>query len=88
MYHRDMQKLWFAAKRYGWGWVPCSWEGWVITIIAAVTIGMNVAMVDGTSHSVSDTLIGSVFPTVVIAALLIIICYLTGEKPRWRWGGK
>ena len=22
------QKLWFKAKLYGWGWYPCSWEGW------------------------------------------------------------
>ncbi len=24
-------KLWFKAKKFGWGWTPCSWEGWTVT---------------------------------------------------------
>jgi hypothetical protein len=24
------RKIWFPAKRYGWGWgLPCCWQGWV-----------------------------------------------------------
>ena len=25
-----MTKKWFAAKRYGWGWYPVTWQGWGI----------------------------------------------------------
>jgi len=23
-------KLWFKAKRYGWGWTPACWQGWLV----------------------------------------------------------
>src|SRR5580698_7930148 len=27
-------KVWFPAKKYGWGWgPPCCWQGWVAMII-------------------------------------------------------
>ena len=83
-----MRPLWFKAKRYGWGWYPCSWQGWVVLFFTVGIIAVNGAMVDRTSHSVSDTLIGSFLFAVVVITLLIAVCYLTGEKPRWRWGGK
>jgi len=84
-----MQKLWFAAKTYGWGWTPCSWEGWLITIAAAASIGMNVAAASNKpSLTPWEVFTFSILPTWVTIMLLIIICYLTGEKPRWRWGGK
>jgi hypothetical protein len=81
------QRLWFCTKRYGWGWTPCTWEGWLVTLIAAGAIGWIVATTDYESHSVSDTLIGSTIPVFVIVAILIAICVWKGEKPRWRWGG-
>jgi hypothetical protein len=44
------KKIWFPAKRYGWGWgPPTCWQA-------------------------------------LLTLLLIGICYLKGEKPRWRWG--
>ena len=24
---------WFRRKRFGWGWTPISWEGWVVTLL-------------------------------------------------------
>ena len=44
--------------------------------------------IDKNSHSVSDTLIGMVVPVFLLTIVLMQICYWTGEKPRWRWGGK
>ena len=29
----EKSKLWFRAKNYGWGWYPCSWEGWTVLLI-------------------------------------------------------
>lgn len=44
--------------------------------------------IDLHSHSdSSDTLTGFVPPLLLLYTfVLILICYLTGEKPRWRWG--
>ena len=83
-----VRPLWFKAKRYGYGWYPATWQGWPVTLAAVAIIVVNAVFVDRHSHSVSDTLIGSAVPTIVVVALLILTCILTGEKPRWRWGGK
>lgn len=79
-------KLWFKAKRYGWGWYPSGWEGWLVTLLAIALMVFVDVRIDGASHSVSDTLMEIVLPNVFIVAVLIVICFLTGEQPRWRWG--
>jgi hypothetical protein len=82
------QVLWFKNKSYGWGWTPCTWQGW---LILAAFIGYNVKTfmdIDALSHSGSDTLIAFTMYFIGSAALLVVICYATGEKPRWRWGRK
>ena len=79
-------KLWFKAKRYGWGWYPSSWEGW-FTLFVFITVQVwNFLRLDAVSHSNSDTIRPFVIQTFLMALVLISICYLTGEKPRWRWG--
>jgi hypothetical protein len=27
------QRLWFKAKEYGYGWYPCTWEGWLVLVV-------------------------------------------------------
>lgn len=75
---------WFTAKRYGWGWVPSSREGWLVTILFIAAV-IWVAK-EGTTSGVSVTYM--IEKLVALAALLIFICWRTGEPPRWRWGGK
>ena len=83
-----MKKLWFKNKRYGWGWTPATWEGWAVLALYLVGIIYLFRTTDAGSHSGSDTLIGLSMPTLALTGLLIVICYLTGEKPGWHWGGK
>lgn len=77
---------WFKAKRYGWGWYPSSWQGWTVLALYIGALVWKFRGIDAYSHSASDTLLGLVVPYVVLTVLLILICYATGEKPRWRWG--
>jgi len=83
-----MKKPWFKAKIYGWGWYPASWQGWLIVLIYIVLVSTFFSNYDAHSHSVSDTLINFVPTAIILTALLIFICYKTGEKPGWRWGKK
>ncbi len=81
-----VKKPWFRAKRYGFGWYPATWQGWGILLLY---VFVNVKLfrdIDHRSHSGSDTLYGFVPAFLFITLLLILICYKTGEKPRWRWG--
>ncbi|MST04262.1 MAG: hypothetical protein EXS49_01695 [Candidatus Pacebacteria bacterium] len=81
-----MKEFWFKNKKYGYGWAPANWKGWLVLIF---WLGLNVwffSKIDKNSHSVSDTLIGF-FPAFVTSTIFLIgICIVKGEKPRWRWG--
>lgn len=77
---------WFKRKLYGWGWTPARWQGWVTVVIFIGLIAANGMRVDSDSYSVSDTLLNFIPETFILVAILIFICWLTGEKPRWQWG--
>lgn len=72
-------KLWFKAKHYGWGWYPCSWEGWLTILIWAVLLFFSINTFD---HEWLKNLV-VIF---VFMMVLLWVCYKKGEKPRWRWG--
>lgn len=66
-------KPWFNARRYGIGWRPVTWQGWI-------TSGAFVALVIGATRVTGDaaaiaTLVG------LFVGLLVLVCYLTGGKP-------
>lgn len=75
---------WFPAKRYGWGWGPPRvWQGWAVTIGFAVLLGL------GTWLFPPATMLPRYLVFVaVLTVLLVGICWLKGEPPRWRWGGE
>jgi hypothetical protein len=78
------RKIWFPAKKYGWGWgPPCAWQGWV------VLVGWLVLIEIGSFVLLHQRLTGCfyIFLAVMIA-LLLGICWAKGEKPQWRWGNK
>jgi uncharacterized membrane protein YhaH (DUF805 family) len=70
---------WFKAKHYGWGWYPVTWQGWLVLTVFVVIIGYR-------STTMLNIIIVPEF--IVYTVILLIVCLLTGEKPRWRWGKK
>ena len=84
-----MKKLWFPAKRYGYGWgFPVAWQGWVVLLGYVAILVWDFMRLDAVSHSNSDTILSFVIDTFVASAILVFIAYKTGEKPRWRWGNE
>lgn len=79
----DPNRIWFPAKRYGWGWgLPVAWQGWVVmgvwfVIVVGVTPFLAVRSWPGFFAFLA-----------VMSALLIAVCYVRGEPLRWRWGDK
>jgi len=80
------KKLWFKAKRYGWGWTPTTWQGWLSMLVYIVVLYKFalVAKTDPSGASLTIMEIKFVFLTLILLAL----CYTKGEHPHWRWGGK
>ena len=80
------KKLWFRAKRYGYGWYPSSWQGWAILVMYLFALLANGLYASNHETSNSDFLM-QFFPQVfILTVFLMIICEATGEKARWRWG--
>jgi drug/metabolite transporter (DMT)-like permease len=73
---------WFPAKRYGWGWgLPMTWQGWLV--LAAF---MALAVAGTFLFWPRKAMAAYIMYLVVLSALLIGVCWLKGEPPRWRWG--
>jgi uncharacterized membrane protein YhaH (DUF805 family) len=73
---------WFPAKRYGWGWgLPSAWQGWAVLAGFAVLLLVGLKL-----FPPNRDLVSFLAYVVLLTALLVAICWLKGEPPRWRWG--
>jgi hypothetical protein len=84
-----MTKLWFATKRYGWGWTPVSIEGWLVTLAFVVLVAAGAVIYGTHIKAAADKGLVTLLYVLWIGSLsggLIAIAYATGEPPRWRWG--
>jgi hypothetical protein len=82
---------WFKRKLYGWGWTPVKWQGWVVVLASVALIVWNgiyfAEAVKATGQEPTNAVLTWFFVRMVlIVAVLIIICYKKGEKPKWQWG--
>ena len=83
-YLRDNpNRLWFKRKLYGWGWVPVKWQGWLVVVLLVAYIVFLSLNLDLSSEADLSLF----FLQLIIGILVvIIICYIKGEKPAWQWG--
>ncbi len=80
------ERYWFKRKLYGWGWTPATWEGWVSILVFLGLLVFNAFRLEvlaGVEEAVAFTF---AWQTLLLTGVLILICYKTGESPRWQWG--
>lgn len=82
---RPERKLWFRRKCYGWGWYPVSWEGWLTTLLYVLGLVFIFKDVGGKYSSGGETFTTIILPFIILTAILIGICYIKGESPKWQW---
>ena len=77
-------KYWFPAKTYGWGWGPPStWQGWlVLGLYLAGMVALALAL--DLETQIVEFLVG----VAVLTTALLVVCWVKGEPPKWRWGSK
>lgn len=78
-------RYWFKRKPFGWGWVPATWEGWVTMLVFLLAIVGNALRIDWVPEPTDAQVLVFVVQTFVMALILIGICYVTGEEPKWQW---
>lgn len=81
------KKYWFKRKLYGWGWVPVTWQAWVITLIYVVLLVLFFLTIDETSPT-NEVMFTFIIPVILLTTTFITIAYKKGEKPKWQWGIK
>ena len=71
---------WFAPKRYGYGAVPITWQGWALTLgFVAASIALSVSFARSPLRLAATM--------VPLVAVFIVICARTKRGGwRWRWG--
>jgi hypothetical protein len=80
---KDKKKIWFPAKKYGFGWgLPVTWQGWVVFLSYMLLI------IIGSLAFISFHLRPDIFSlyVIILTSVLILICWKKGEKAKWRWG--
>lgn len=82
-----MTTYWFRPKRYGYGATPVTWQGWVVTLIAAIVIAAAFATPIVTGASLWAG-IAIIFGVVAFFALFAICRRKTEGEWRWRWGDR
>ena len=79
-----LKTYWFPAKRFGWGWgPPRTWQGWVVIGAYAAAIAVICRRNPPVANTPRFTLLVS-----LATAALVLVCWLTGEPPAWRWGDR
>jgi hypothetical protein len=77
------KRYWFPAKRYGWGWgPPQTWQGWLVTLVWLAAIAA------ASLFLIPTHLVTFLCFVLMMAVILLLICYAKGEPPGWRWGGR
>ncbi len=79
------KKLWFRRKLYGWGWTPCSWQGWLCIAVYLILICFFVLLLDLDATG-RDVIIRFLIPVALLTLVFLEIGYKKGEKPKWQWG--
>ncbi len=80
----NKRTYWFPAKTYGWGWgIPTAWQGWVVLIGFFALLAAGVLWL---LPSYGEP--AFVIYTLLLSAVLVVVCWAKGERPAWRWGKK
>ncbi len=78
---------WFKSKLFGWGWTPARWQGWLVMAVFLVYVFWESSKLPANGENVpSDILLSFYIKLGISILILLLICFLKGEKPRWQWG--
>ncbi len=82
-----MHRYWFKPKRYGFGAVPTSWEGWACAALAVLCILIEMQVIPARYLDPDKGRALMLLAQIATAAAFLFVCHLKTEGAwRWRWG--
>jgi len=87
---KNNNNFWFKRKRYGWGWIPVTWQGWLVIVVELLFIfSLSGVLLKDVPKNTYQSEVGIFLILVFLSTLLLVfITYKKGPKPKWRWGKK
>ncbi len=84
------QQIRFVRKTYGWGRTPATWQGRVATFLYVVAIVCLTFRYGWTENQppTEEMWTTLVVGMAVATLLLLVVCYMKGESPKWQRGTK
>ncbi len=86
----NKNKYWFKLKKYGYGFTPISWEGWLATLIFVALIFVSAYINDFfiSQIELKEGLRFSLDLIILTTLFSIISANRTKEKLGWHWGNR
>ena len=84
------KKYWFKRRRFGWGWVPVTWQGWLSVIVfIGAAVGTAYAVLPPKPQQPTSGQLTVFLGGLAVYILAIVFLGMTkGPVPHWRWGKK
>ncbi len=83
------KKYWFKRRRYGWGWLPVTWQGWLtVAVFLALSLSAARLLPPKPQQPATSELVSFLAILLGLTVALLAIGYAKGPAPRWRWGKK
>jgi hypothetical protein len=81
------KEYWFKRRRYGYGWIPSTRQGWGVLIVYLVlVVGLASAFLEvGEDPGGRQAGFFLAF-FVLLTGCLIMVTLKKGPAPKWRWG--
>jgi len=82
------QKFWFKPKRYGYGFYPISWEGW-LSVLCYLAVLFLAAYTNNLFSCEISTKEGMrfIFDLILITTIASLLFYPKTKGPlKWNWG--
>ena len=80
---------WFKRRRFGYGWVPVTWQGWLVVVGYIVfVVGGSFSLANVSEDTVTKEVKLFFLFVALATAGLLRITYAKGPHPKWRWGKK
>lgn len=89
MVEKQNKKYLMKRRRYGWGWTPVTWQGWLLigAQIAIILIAATFLPSKPAQPTLGELI--AFFAILVLAiATIVVVALISSPKPAWRWGKK
>ena len=79
---------WFKRRRFGYGWTPATWQGWVALVALVLLVLAPLPFLPQGEDEGGPNPYAYVFYVVVVVMVFCLLAIKKGPTPHWRWGAK